>query len=314
MFEPFDARAAVMVLGAATLRGWCCSSGRASHAAALRRLHSSFAGTEKRINLNADLAEGFGPWSMTADEQLMDIVTSANIACGGHAGDASIMAANLALASTRSVSVGSHPGYDDKLGFGRRIIPMSPAEIEELVAFQTGALLGVAGLARTRQPPGHTPINVTHVKPHGALNNLACVDAAVAAAIARAVVGVDRSLIMLAPASSELLRAAESAGLRTASEVFADRQYTADGNLAPRSMEGSVIHDPAAAIEHALRLASGLPVKAVDTGEDVVLRADSICVHGDKPSAVDQARGVRDALLAEGFTLCSLPELLAGPD
>eukprot|EP01046_Picozoa_sp_COSAG06_P027709 COSAG06_NODE_2461_length_6836_cov_10.685617_2_plen_306_part_00 len=264
----------------------------------------------RKINLNADLAEGFGPWSMTSDAELMDIITSANVACGGHAGDASIMAENLALASTRHVSVGSHPGYDDKPGFGRRVIPMAPAEIEELVAYQTGALLGVAGLARARQPAGGAPVHVTHVKPHGALNNLAAVDATVAAAIARAVVGVDRNLIMLAPASSELLHAAEAAGLRTASEVFADRQYTADGNLAPRSMEGSVIHDPAEAIEHALRLASGLPVKAVDTGEDVVLRADSICVHGDKPSAVEQARGVRDALLAEGFTLCTLPELM----
>eukprot|EP01043_Picozoa_sp_COSAG02_P008888 COSAG02_NODE_293_length_25438_cov_52.630254_1_plen_312_part_00 len=268
----------------------------------------------RRINLNADLAEGYGPWAMTADEELMSIVTSANLACGGHAGDASIMATNLALAAETGVSVGAHPGYDDKRGFGRRVIPMTLAEIEELVAFQTGALLGVAGLARTRQPPGTAPATVTHVKPHGALNNLACIDATVAAAIARAVVGVDKTLIMLAPASSELLHAAEAAGLCTASEVFADRQYMADGNLAPRSMEGSVIHDPQEAVEHALRLASGLSVKAMDTGEEVVLRADSICVHGDKPSAVEQARGVRDALLAEGFTLCTLPELMSSAD
>lgn len=158
--------------------------------AATRRLLSAAAGTlAKKINLNADLAEGFGPWSMTADSELMDIVTSANIACGGHAGDASIMAANLALASTRHVSVGSHPGYDDKPGFGRRVIPMTAAEIEELVAFQTGALLGVAGLARARQQVGEVPVQVTHVKPHGALNNIACVDKSVAAAIARAVFG-----------------------------------------------------------------------------------------------------------------------------
>lgn len=289
-------------------RGWLL---RAPASSRRRLLSVSPSSAGRKINLNADLAEGYGPWSMTADEELMAIVTSANIACGGHAGDASIMAANLALAAARGVSVGSHPGYDDKRGFGRRVIPMALAEIEELVAFQTGALLGVAALARTRQPTCDAPVIVTHVKPHGALNNLACVDGAVAAAIARAVVGVDKMLIMLAPASSELLRAAENAGLRTASEVFADRQYTADGNLAPRSMEGSVIHEPAEAIEHALRLASGLPVKALDTGCDVVLRADSICVHGDKPSAVEQARGVRDALLAEGFTLCTLPELVA---
>ena len=263
--------------------------------------------TGKRINLNADLAEGYGPWTMTADAELMDIVTSANVACGGHAGDENIMVAACALAAARGVSVGSHPGYADKPGFGRRVIPMALDEIETLVASQTGALLGVAGLARSR---GHD-VAVTHCKPHGALNNVACVDADVAAAIARAVRAVDPGLIMLAPAASELLKAAEEAGLATASEVFADRAYMADGTLAPRAMAGSVIHDADAAIEHALRLASGAPVKAFDTGEDVVLRADSICVHGDKPSAVAQARGVRDALLAEGFVLCTLPELVA---
>ena len=270
--------------------------------ASWRRAFSSV----KRINLNADLAEGYGPWAMTADAALMDIVTSANVACGGHAGDAEIMAEAFALASARGVSLGAHPGYADKPGFGRRVIPMTLAEIENMVATQTGALLGAASLARAR---GHA-VGVTHCKPHGALNNVACVDAAVAAAVASAVKAVDPELVMLAPASSELLAAAEAAGLATASEVFADRAYMADGTLAPRALEGSVIHDADAAIEHALRLANGLPVKAMDTGEDVVLRADSICVHGDKPSAVDQARGVRDALLAEGFSLCPLPELV----
>ena len=247
---------------------------------------------------------------MTADKALMDIVTTANIACGGHAGDATTMVTNLEMAHRNGVSVGSHPGYEDKPGFGRRVIPMALPEVEEMVAYQMGALLGMVGLARAR---GCSSIEITHVKPHGALNNLACVDEEVAAAIVRAVASVDKDLIMLAPASSKLLHAARQGGLRSASEVFADRQYMSDGTLAPRSMKGSVIHDTDQAIEHALRLASGLPVKAMDTGEDVVLRADSICVHGDKASAVEQARGVRDALIGEGFTLCTLPELICEP-
>jgi len=266
--------------------------------------------TGKKINLNADLAEGFGPWTMTADEELLKIVTTANIACGGHAGDANIMASVIESALSQGVSIGSHPGYDDKPGFGRRVLPMTLAEIEQLVAFQTGAMLGVTGLVRSRNNSLGNEAKVTHVKPHGALNNIACEQPDVAAAIARGVAGVDRDLIMLAPAGSELLLAAEAAGLPTASEVFADRAYMANGNLSPRKMAGSVIHDPDEAREHALRLASGLPVRALDTGADVVLRADSICVHGDKPSAVAQAQGVRDALVAEGFVLCTLPELL----
>jgi len=271
---------------------------------------------ERKINLNADLAEGFGPWNMTADAELMKIVTTANIACGGHAGDANIMASVLESAYSNGVSVGAHPGYDDKPGFGRRVIPMALAEVEQLIAFQIGALVGMAGLVRARQTTkgttnshGEAGVRVTHVKPHGALNNLACVNDDVANAIVRGVVGVDKELIMLAPAGSKLLQAAEKGGLRVASEVFADRAYMADGNLAPRALEGAVIHDPVHAREHALRLASGLPIKALDTGEEIVLRADSICVHGDKPSAVEQAQGVRDALVAEGFTLCSLHEV-----
>jgi len=269
----------------------------------------SMVGVGKKINLNADLGEGFGPWRMTADSELMQIVTTANVACGAHAGDADTMASVLECAYDCGVSVGAHPGYDDKPGFGRRVIPMTLTEIENLIAFQTGALLGMAGVVRSRK--SGKGVEVTHVKPHGALNNLACVKQDVADAIVRGVVGVSKDLIMLAPAGSELLRAAERGGLRVASEVFADRAYTADGNLAPRSMKGAVIHDPAEAREHALRLAHGLPIKACDTGEEMTLKADSICVHGDKPSAVEQAQMVRDALVDEGFTLCTLPEVLS---
>lgn len=284
-----------------------CRAGPRLAATASRLFATSSGG--RRINLNADLGEGFGPWSMTADSELMKIVTSANVACGAHAGDANIMASVLEMAYSNNVSVGSHPGYDDKPGFGRRMLSMTLKEIEHLIAYQTGALVGMAGLVHARN--GGKGVKVTHVKPHGALNNIACVKEDIADAIVRGIVGVDRDLIMLAPAGSELLKAAERGGLPVASEVFADRTYMSDGNLSPRSLAGSVIHDPDEAREHALRLASGLPIKALDTGADIVLKADSICVHGDKPSAVQQAQLVKDALIAEGFTLCTLPDVLA---
>ena len=167
---------------------------------------------------------------------------------------------------------------------------------------------GAARLARARSD---IHVDVTHVKPHGALNNVACVDAAVAAAICRAVQAVDASLIVLAPAGSELLKAAEAHELPAAAEVFADRGYLADGTLAPRNLQGALIADAEAAAANAVRLARGEPVRALDTGGDVVLRADSVCVHGDKPSAVAQARAVRDALVAAGFELVGLPEVVA---
>lgn len=264
----------------------------------------------KKINLNADLAEGFGPWSMTADAELLKIVTSANLACGGHAGDANIMAQVLEHAHTNGVSIGAHPGYDDKPGFGRRVIPMTLQEVEQLVAYQIGAMMGMAGLVRERKGDP-SACKVTHCKPHGALNNVACVDEGVAKAICKAVKGIDRDMIMLAPAGSVLLAEAEKAGLPTAAEVFADRTYMSDLTLSPRKLEGSVIHDEQEACEHALRLASGLPIKALDTGASIKLQADSICVHGDKPSAVAQAQAVKDALIAEGFTLVDLPNFLA---
>eukprot|EP00629_Pelagomonadales_sp_RCC1024_P012453 CAMPEP_0119269046 /NCGR_PEP_ID=MMETSP1329-20130426/6606_1 /TAXON_ID=114041 /ORGANISM="Genus nov. species nov., Strain RCC1024" /LENGTH=202 /DNA_ID=CAMNT_0007269033 /DNA_START=36 /DNA_END=641 /DNA_ORIENTATION=+ len=184
----------------------------ASSRRATRSSSARFA-TKAAINLNADLGEGYGPWSLTDDAALMDVVTTANVACGGHAGDAAIMGACLELAAKKGVSVGAHPGFEDKPGFGRRPLPLTTSEIEDLVAAQTGALLGCAKLARLRH--GGAGAEVTHVKPHGALNNVACVDAAVAEAIARAVKALDPSLIMLAPAASELLAAAEAAGLPT---------------------------------------------------------------------------------------------------
>ena len=178
----------------------------------MRRITTRLSISAKRINLNADLAEGYGPWTMTADDELLKIVTTANVACGGHAGDANIMAAVLERAAAHGVSVGAHPGYDDKPGFGRRVLKMELDEIEHLIAYQVGALLGVAGLVRARRAAsggdGGASAEVTHVKPHGALSNVACVDASVAAAITRGVVGVDPRLILLAPVRVAAVRIA----------------------------------------------------------------------------------------------------------
>ncbi|HHY03174.1 MAG TPA: 5-oxoprolinase subunit PxpA, partial [Paracoccus sp.] len=187
-----------------------------------------------RIDLNSDLGEGFGPWAMGDDGAMLDVVTSANIACGGHAGDPQTMFATLRQAVARGVVIGAHPGYPDREGFGRRVIPMQPAEIARMVAAQVGALQGVAALAGAR---------VRYVKPHGALGNLAADDRAVADAIVAAVAALPGDLAVLAISGTELELAARAAGLSVFSEIFADRAYLPNGRLVPRSRVGAVLHD-----------------------------------------------------------------------
>ncbi len=246
-----------------------------------------------RIDLNADLGEGFGPWAVGDDEAMLDLVTSASIACGGHAGDPEVMFATLHAAVRRGVVVGAHPGYADLAGFGRRVIPMSAAEVGRMVAAQIGALIGVAGLAGAR---------VAYLKPHGALANLAAEDAAVAAAIAEAVRAVSRDLAVLAMSGTVLEQVARAAGLRVYSEVFADRAYLPDGRLVPRARADALIHDPEAAAARLLAfLGSGL--MPVIGGAPVRLRADSVCVHGDSPGAVVMARTLRARLAAGGVVV-----------
>jgi UPF0271 protein len=221
------------------------------------------------------------------------VVNSASIACGGHAGDPDTMFATLAEARRRGVVVGAHPGYADLAGFGRRIIPMSTGAIERMVAAQIGTLMGVAALAG---------VAVGYVKPHGALANLAADDADVAAAIARAVRAVSRDLAVLAISGTALEPAAREAGLAVYSEVFADRAYLPDGRLVPRSDPGAVLHDPGEVTARMLGfLKTGrMPVLG---GGEIALSAQSICVHGDGPGAVDLARGLKAALVAEGITV-----------
>lgn len=246
-----------------------------------------------QIDLNSDLGEGFGPWTMGDDEAMLDIVTSANIACGGHAGDAETMFATLSQAAARDVVVGAHPGYNDREGFGRRVIPMSPTEIARMVAAQIGTLAGVAALAGTE---------LNYVKPHGALGNLAADDRAVADAIVAAVAAQPGPLAILAISGSELEHAARTAELRVFSEVFADRAYLPNGRLVPRSRPGAVLHDAEAAAERLIEFLQSGRMPVLDGGS-IPLEAHSICVHGDTPGALDMARVIRNRLAEAGVAL-----------
>jgi UPF0271 protein len=245
------------------------------------------------IDLNADLGEGFGVWRMGDDDAMLRVVTSANIACGFHAGDPDIMARCFEQAKARGVAVGAHVSFPDLAGFGRRALPMSVAEIERAVAYQLGAAIAVARYV------GH---KITFVKAHGALANLAERDAEIAGAIARAVAAVDPSLTMLAIARSAQVDACRCAKMRVAHEVFADRAYTAEGRLVSRSKPGAVIEDAPAIVARVLKM---LEMGAIVTENGALLKTpiDSICVHGDTPHAVDIARELRAALERAGWRL-----------
>ena len=246
-----------------------------------------------QIDLNSDLGEGYGPWTMGDDAQILDCVTSANIACGGHAGDPETMFRTLRLAAHKGVRVGAHPGYADREGFGRRVIPMAVDEIGRLVVAQVGALVALARLAGTE---------VRYVKPHGALGNLAAADRSVAAGIVAAIRGLDPQLAVLAISGTMLEQVAREQGVAVYSEVFADRAYQPNGQLVPRSQPGAVLDD---AKEAADRLVGYLRTgrMPVAGGEPIALRADSICVHGDSVHAVEMARHIRARLQAEGVVL-----------
>jgi UPF0271 protein len=252
-----------------------------------------------RIDLNSDLGESFGPWPMGQDDALMTSITSANVACGFHAGDPGVMRQTVALAKLHNVAVGAHPGFPDLVGFGRREIQAAPREVEDFVVYQVAALAGVAATQGVR---------LQHVKAHGALYNQACRDAAFADAIARAVAALDSSLILFGLPGSELLRAGQRAGLRVAAEIFADRAYEPDGSLASRRKPGAVIHDPAVVVERAVKMARDRVVVATD-GSVVRLEADTMCLHGDTPGSAELARAVRQGLKAAGVTIAPLTTL-----
>jgi 5-oxoprolinase (ATP-hydrolysing) subunit A len=249
-----------------------------------------------RIDLNSDLGESFGPWPMGQDSALMASISSANVACGFHAGDPTSMRTTIALARRSGVAIGAHPGFPDLVGFGRREMTVAPAEVEDFVLYQVSALAGMAAAQGMK---------LQHVKAHGALYNMACRDRALADAIARAVAAFDGSLILFGLPKSELLIAGERAGLRVAAEVFADRAYERDGSLVSRSKPGSVIHDAAAVVARAVKMVRDHEVVALD-GSIIALNADTICLHGDTPGAADLARAVRTGLEGAGITIASL--------
>lgn len=245
------------------------------------------------VDLNCDMGESFGAWRLGADAAIMPSITSANIACGFHAGDPGVMRATVRLASDAGVAIGAHPGFPDLAGFGRREMGMSEADVQDMVLYQVAALAGFARAA------GAT---LTHVKPHGALYNMAARDRRLSDAIARAVASFDPALVLFGLAGSVMLEAGRDAGLRVAAEGFADRGYEPDGSLTPRSAPDSVLHDPVAVASRAVRMIRDGIVTASD-GRDVALQIDTICVHGDTPGADVSARELRRALTGAGIAI-----------
>ncbi|MCZ8523649.1 MULTISPECIES: LamB/YcsF family protein [Paenibacillus] len=245
----------------------------------------------KRIDLNGDMGESFGVYRIGADEQLVRLVTSANIACGYHAGDPQTMRATVRLCAEHGTAVGAHPGLPDLAGFGRRHLAVTPEEVYALVLYQAGALQGFAHAEGVR---------MTHVKPHGALYNMAAVQPGLAEAVAEAVYRLDPELILYGLAGSELVAAARRIGLRAAREAFADRTYEADGTLTPRSEPGAVVHDAAEAEANVIGMVKDGIVRS-RKGEMIRLEADTVCIHGDGPEALEMAARLRRRLEEEGI-------------
>ena len=251
------------------------------------------------INLNADIAEGFGAYDIGDDAGLMKIIKSASVACGFHAGDPNTMHRLCMMAKDLGVSVGVHPGFNDLWGFGRRKIHMNPRDLEYMTAYQIGALQAMASYAG---------LPVTHLKPHGALNNMAAEDPEYALAMGRAIKTVDKNIIYVALYGTEMHRAAEKLGLRLAREGFPDRKYADNGNLASRSIPGTVHKDPQAAAEQALRMVQDNEVITI-TGTKLKVEVETLCIHGDEPTGVLVGAGVRDALEKAGIKNVPLTEM-----
>ena len=243
-----------------------------------------------RVDLNGDVGEASSGRPAGNDSDLMPHLTSANVACGFHAGDPGVMRATVSLASEHGVAVGAHPSFPDPEGFGRREIQFSPLDVEEFVAYQVGALAAIAAAQGVR---------LQHVKPHGALFNMAVRDAALADAIARAAAVIDRTLILVGLPGSEIVVAGKRAGLRTACEGYADREYEPDGTLVSRRQQGAVIEDPDRVVPRTVRMVCDREVEAVD-GSRVPLTIETLCVHGDTPGAASLAARIRGALIEAG--------------
>ncbi len=253
-----------------------------------------------QLNLNADLGESFGPWPMGDDIHLLDVVNSANVACGFHAGDPLVIANTIDLAHNAHVSIGAHPGFPDLQGFGRRPMSIPDAELSALIQYQLAALDGMSNMRG---------LPMTHVKPHGALNNMACEDRAMADVVVAACKAYNPDLIFLAPVLSQLAAAAQEASFTVALEVFADRAYTNTGSLVSRRKPGAVIDTAQGCITHVLAMIEAQGV-VTETGDVLPTEFHSICVHGDNSHAVDTAKLIKKALLEKGHALKSLPEIM----
>ena len=253
-----------------------------------------------QLNLNADLGESFGAWPMGDDEHLLGVVDTANVACGFHAGDPLVMSTTIKRAQAANVSIGAHPGFPDLQGFGRRPMSLPDDQLRALILYQLAALSGMSHCHGTV---------MTHVKPHGALNNMACEDRALADVIVAAVRDFDPELIFLAPVLSELAAAAKEQSLNTALEVFADRAYTASGSLVSRRKPGAVLDNAEACIAHVQAMIEAGGV-VIENGDILNTDFHSICVHGDNSHSVDTARKLRAALLSENHQLLPLDELM----
>lgn len=253
-----------------------------------------------RVDLNADIGESFGNYTIGMDSEVLKYITSANTACGYHAGDPLVMEKTVAMAKECSVAVGAHPGFPDLMGFGRRNMKISPAEAKAYIKYQVGALKAFTDAAGIR---------MQHVKPHGAFYNMAAVDEDLATAICEGIKEVDPELIMLGLAGSKHITAAQKVGLKVASEVFADRNYMEDGTLVPRSRPDAKIADPELAISRVVRMVKEGKVEAI-TGRDIDIKADSICVHGDNPKAVEFVKKIKETLLNEGIEVVNIAEVV----
>lgn len=247
----------------------------------------------QNIDLNCDMGESFGAWTMGNDEALMQYISSANIACGFHAGDASIMRKTATLAMQKNVAIGAHPGFADLQGFGRRNMALNAQEVYDICLYQIGAMLNVSKAIGAR---------LHHVKPHGALYNMAAKDAALAHAIAQATKHSGEDLILYGLSGSLLITEAEKIGLRTASEVFADRTYQNDGSLTPRTQPNAMIEDTDKAVAQVIRMVKEKTVLSTE-GRIVPIKADTICVHGDGAHAIAFAKTLSEKLKTEGLII-----------
>ena len=246
-----------------------------------------------KIDLNCDLGESFGNYKIGMDEEVIKFISSANIACGFHASDPLVMEKTVALAKENGVKVGAHPGFPDLAGFGRRNMNVSPAELKAMVMYQVGAL---AAFCKARD------IKMNHVKPHGAMYNMAAKDIKLALAIAEGIAQVDDSLILLGLSGSQLLKAAQEVGLKSAAEVFADRAYEEDGSLVARTKAGAVIADENEVIERVIKMIKLGKVQTI-TGKEIEIKPDSICVHGDNPKALNFVKLIRQRLTQENIKI-----------